>query len=119
MRRWKERKASKKQVTGNEVKRDGVERKETMANKREILIVEDSKLQAETLAQILVQEGYAVRSAPDGLEGLSMLAESRPNLVISDVWMPRMNGYELCRALKDDNTARQHSHNIAHVGLQV
>ena len=88
-----------------------------MANNREILIVEDSRLQAETLAQMLVQEGYAVRTAPDGLEGLSMFAESRPNLVISDVWMPKMNGYELCRALKNDRTAQSYSHNTAYLGL--
>ena len=88
-----------------------------MVTKKEILIVEDSRLQAQTLAQMLVQEGYSVRSAPDGSEGLSMLAESRPNLVISDVWMPKMNGYELCRALKKDKTARSYSHNTAYFGL--
>ena len=77
-----------------------------MANSGEILIVEDSRLQAETLAQILLQEGYTVKTAPDGLEGLSMFAQSQPNLVISDVWMPKMNGYELCRALKNDKTAK-------------
>lgn len=69
---------------------------------REILIVEDSKLQAEALAAVLSREGYALRCARDGLDGLYALAESRPSLIISDVWMPKMNGYQLCRTLKDD-----------------
>lgn len=71
---------------------------------KEILVVEDSRPQAEKLTGILVREGYAVRIAREGLDGLYKLTESRPNLIISDIWMPKMNGYQLCRALKDDRT---------------
>ncbi len=73
-----------------------------MGNTNNILIVEDSKLQAEALKKILSQKGYIVTAAKDGLEGLYALMNLMPDLIISDVWMPNMNGYEFCRAVKDD-----------------
>jgi putative nucleotidyltransferase with HDIG domain len=73
-----------------------------MGNTNNILIVEDSKLQAEALKKILSQKGYVVTVAKDGLEGLYVLMNSVPDLIISDVWMPNMDGYEFCRAVKDD-----------------
>jgi PAS domain S-box-containing protein len=73
---------------------------------RGILIVEDSRLQAEALARVLNREGYVVTAARDGVEGLSRLAETKPDLVISDVWMPNMNGYDFCRAVKKDVNLR-------------
>lgn len=73
---------------------------------KHILVVEDSRPQAERLAGILCKEGYSVRIAGDGLEALYMLTESRPDIIVSDVWMPKMNGYELCRAIKDDSATR-------------
>jgi putative nucleotidyltransferase with HDIG domain len=71
-------------------------------NMKNILIVEDSKLQAEALNKILSRKGYTVTSAKDGLEGLYFLMDSKPDLIISDIWMPNMNGYEFCRTVKDD-----------------
>ena len=72
-----------------------------------VLVLEDSKAQAERLAETLHQEGHGVLLAKDGLEGLYALQQSLPDLIISDVWMPRMNGYEFCRAVKGDaNLAR-------------
>lgn len=69
-----------------------------------ILVVEDSKLQAASLTHILQNEGYIVNIASDGVSAMSMLEESLlPDLIISDIWMPKMNGYELCRALKSNN----------------
>ena len=67
-----------------------------------VLLVEDSKLQAEMLSVILNKAGYATSWAKDGLEGLYSVMSTRPNLIISDISMPRMNGYELCQAVKSD-----------------
>jgi PAS domain S-box-containing protein/putative nucleotidyltransferase with HDIG domain len=78
----------------------------TAGDKREILIVEDSKLQAAALTEILFRDGYKVLAAKDGVEGLQRLLETRPDLVISDVWMPNMNGYEFCRTVKDAGALR-------------
>jgi signal transduction histidine kinase len=66
----------------------------------EILIVEDSRTQAERLAHMLEQHRYRLAVARNGREALAAIAERRPALVISDVVMPEMDGYELCRELK-------------------
>jgi PAS domain S-box-containing protein/putative nucleotidyltransferase with HDIG domain len=73
---------------------------------KKILIAEDSKSQAKILTETLSKSGYAVTLAEDGLAGLYKLTKSKPDLVISDVWMPKMNGYELCRTLKNDRELR-------------
>jgi signal transduction histidine kinase/DNA-binding response OmpR family regulator len=66
----------------------------------EILIVEDSPTQAEVLKYLLEQHGYAVLAANNGKQALSFLDNHKPALVISDIVMPEMDGYELCRQIK-------------------
>ena len=68
----------------------------------EILIVEDSPVEAEMLRRVLVRSGYRVTLATNGEDGLQALREHPCALVISDINMPRMNGYELCHAIKLD-----------------
>lgn len=65
-----------------------------------ILIVEDSPTQAEQLCYILEKHNYQVRAARNGNAALAMIKEERPTLIISDILMPEMNGYELCRRIK-------------------
>ena len=71
-----------------------------------VLLVEDSKLQADVLTNMLRKAGYSTNWARDGLEGLYSVMSARPNLVISDISMPRMNGYELCQTIKSDESLR-------------
>ena len=68
----------------------------------EILIVEDSPVEAEVLRRTLDKAGYAVRIAHNGDEGLQAIRAYRPALVMSDINMPVMNGFQLCRAIKYD-----------------
>ena len=68
----------------------------------EILIVEDSPTQAERLRRLIQSKSYNVRVAANGKLALALLREHRPQLVLSDIIMPEMNGYELCRAIKED-----------------
>jgi two-component system cell cycle sensor histidine kinase/response regulator CckA len=68
----------------------------------EILIAEDSPTQAEQLHYLLTEAGHSVLKAPDGEQALALARDRRPTLVITDVVMPRMDGYTLCRALKAD-----------------
>lgn len=70
----------------------------------EILIVEDSPTQALELRYLLEAAGCSVRVAKDGLEALAMVAEKLPTIVISDIVMPKMDGYALCRQLKNDSS---------------
>lgn len=72
----------------------------------EILIVEDSPVEAELLRRILFRAGYRVRLAKNGEEGLTFARDIRPDLVMSDIQMPLMNGYELCREIKRDGALR-------------
>jgi PAS domain S-box-containing protein len=66
----------------------------------EILIVEDSPTQAEQLKYLLEKHGYKVSVANNGKQALSLFGRQNPALVISDIIMPEMNGYELCRQMK-------------------
>jgi len=71
----------------------------------EILVAEDSPTQAEHLARVLGQDPLCparVRVAADGEAALRAARQLPPDLVVSDIAMPRMDGYALCRALKDD-----------------
>jgi diguanylate cyclase (GGDEF)-like protein/PAS domain S-box-containing protein len=72
------------------------------SDRGELLIVEDSSVQAMALKRVLLREGFDVLIARDGAEGLSMVREKQPAIVISDIVMPGMNGFELCRAIKED-----------------
>jgi two-component system sensor histidine kinase/response regulator len=73
-----------------------------MTTTPEILIVEDSPVEAELLRRTLARAGYAVSIAHNGEEALQAARGRRPALVMSDINMPLMNGYQLCRAIKDD-----------------
>ena len=77
-----------------------------MSSKSRILVVDDHKRLVTIIQRILELEGHEVVTAFDGLEGLWKAREEKPNLVILDVVMPEMDGYEVCRRLQDDpNTA--------------
>jgi two-component system, sensor histidine kinase and response regulator len=65
-----------------------------------ILVVEDSPTQAEKLRQLLSSQGYKVRIALNGRLAMELIEQARPDLVLSDVIMPEMDGYTLCRAIK-------------------
>jgi PAS domain S-box-containing protein/diguanylate cyclase (GGDEF)-like protein len=77
--------------------------REPSARCYDILVAEDSPTQAQHLARFLEQEpDCRVRLTADGHAALEAARAQRPDLVISDIAMPRMDGYALCRALKDD-----------------
>ena len=67
-----------------------------------VLIVNDEPDQLTLMGSLLRKAGYSVLTAADGLEGLTLARRERPDLVISDVSMPGMNGLELCRAIRTD-----------------
>ncbi|MGV3655350.1 MAG: EAL domain-containing protein [Noviherbaspirillum sp.] len=72
----------------------------------EILVVEDSQTQAEQLAHLLSSSGFRVRIASNGRLGLEQARIARPALVISDIAMPEMDGFEMCRQLRQDHALR-------------
>jgi PAS domain S-box-containing protein len=68
-----------------------------------VLIVNDEPDQLTLMSSLLRKAGYSVLTAEDGAEGLSLARRERPDLVISDVSMPRMNGLEFCRQIRADS----------------
>ncbi|MFZ3072830.1 MAG: response regulator, partial [Thermodesulfobacteriota bacterium] len=74
-----------------------------MKNDTYILIVEDSRTQASQLADILIPLGYRISIAYNGKEALVLLKDHKPAIVVADILMPEMDGYELCKAIKSDS----------------
>lgn len=72
-----------------------------------VLVVEDDLAQRKIIFKILKQIGVEVIFASDGVEALEMVHNNNPQLVILDVIIPRMNGYEVCRRLKSDNRTQK------------
>jgi DNA-binding response OmpR family regulator/signal transduction histidine kinase len=68
----------------------------------EILVVEDSPTQAAELEHILQESGYQTTTASNGKEALACIARRKPTVVITDIIMPEMDGYALCKRLKSD-----------------
>jgi len=68
----------------------------------DILIAEDSRTQADLLGFLLEQHGYRVTIAANGKQALEAAQAQKPTLIISDIVMPEMDGYELCKAIKSD-----------------
>ncbi|MDC8758958.1 hybrid sensor histidine kinase/response regulator [Janthinobacterium fluminis] len=77
---------------------------EIQADGIEILIVEDSPTQAERLRRLIQSAHYGARVAGNGQLALAAIRARKPQLVLSDIVMPEMNGYDLCRAIKSDTT---------------
>ena len=65
-----------------------------------ILVIDDEKPLADTLTLILQSAGYETKAAYDGAAALSQIESFRPDVVISDVIMPGMNGVEVCRRIQ-------------------
>jgi DNA-binding response OmpR family regulator len=68
-----------------------------------ILVIEDSATQALHLQGLLEEAGLQVIWAPDGRAGLKMAHESHPDLIVLDVQLPDMNGFQVCQDLKSQN----------------
>lgn len=77
-----------------------------MVGKAHILIVDDDPDKLNLLKFALTQAGYQVRTAHDGEEGLAAISSFDPDLIVSDIMMPRMNGYELARRIRANPQTR-------------
>ncbi|NJK33920.1 MAG: response regulator [Oscillatoriales cyanobacterium SM2_2_1] len=71
-----------------------------------VLIVDDSAMVLEMVAEQLRQQGMSVIEARDGAEAVEKIKVTPPDLVVTDVVMPKMNGYELCRWIKNNSTTK-------------
>ena len=74
-----------------------------MSDKHLILVVDDDPDLVESVAMKLESSGFRVAKAYDGVEAWEKIRLEKPDLVLLDVMMPRKDGYELCREIKDDS----------------
>lgn len=70
------------------------------ANLKKVLIVDDEPDILEIISYNLIKEGYEIATAKDGLEALEKIASFKPNLVILDIMMPKMDGVEVCKIVR-------------------
>src|SRR5215471_15957528 len=73
---------------------------EMATDKSKVLVVDDEPQITRVLRTVLTSHGYQVRTAAEGESALTNFSEWRPELVITDLYMPRMDGIELCRRIR-------------------
>jgi two-component system OmpR family response regulator len=69
-----------------------------------ILIVEDDQALLDVLKYNLTKEGYNVVAATDGIQALEVARESKPDLILLDIMLPKMSGFDVCRILRKETT---------------
>lgn len=68
-----------------------------------ILIVEDDKFLRDLISKKLVGEGYRIALAVDGKEALTMIGQEKPDLILLDIILPGMNGFDVLKQIKEDS----------------
>lgn len=71
--------------------------------RKKIIIIEDEEILLNLLQKKLSGEGYEVSTAGNGLEGLSAMKKAKPDLVLLDIVMPKMGGFEVLREMRKNN----------------
>lgn len=71
--------------------------------KKRVLVVDDDQVIRDLIISFLSFSGYEVSGAQNGKEGLDIVKEHQPDLIISDIHMPQMNGFQLLKEVKDIN----------------
>ena len=69
---------------------------------KKILVVDDSKTELHHLSEVLGKRGYTVRTAENGEDAMKKLGEEKPDLILMDIVMPGLNGFQLTRAITRD-----------------
>ncbi len=70
---------------------------------KSLLVIDDTESYRTTMEKILAKKGYAVRTANNAFDGIGMIRDKRPDLILCDVMMPGMDGYSVLEFLKNDS----------------
>ncbi|MBZ1345169.1 MAG: response regulator [Candidatus Nealsonbacteria bacterium] len=73
---------------------------------KKILFIEDESILQKTLTNLLQNEGYEVISALDGKTGLQLVKEKKPDLILLDLVLPKMHGFDVFKKLKEDEETK-------------
>jgi twitching motility two-component system response regulator PilG len=71
-----------------------------------VMVIDDSNTIRRTTEALLQKAGYAVYTAADGFEAMSMIADHRPDIIFVDIMMPRLDGYQTCSLIKNNRQFR-------------
>lgn len=74
---------------------------------KKILLVEDEEIMIDLLQRKLIREGYEVLVARDGEEGLKIMKEAKPDLILLDIIMPKMGGFEVMEEMNKDEELKK------------
>jgi DNA-binding response OmpR family regulator len=77
-----------------------------LVSRKKILIVEDEESLLKLESILLTSKGYEVRGVPNGQAALSAIEEDLPDLVLLDIMLPEIDGFEVCRRIKNDDRTR-------------
>jgi twitching motility two-component system response regulator PilG len=86
---------------------DDDHKKEKSMNKKKVLIVEDEESLLKLESILLTSKGYDVTGVPDGQSALDLIETMKPDLVLLDIMLPEIDGFEVCRRIKS-NEATKH-----------
>jgi len=75
-------------------------------SKKKILVVEDEESLLKLESILLTSKGYDVQGATNGQEALDLLADVQPDLILLDIMLPNMDGFEVCRRIKENPETR-------------
>jgi len=78
-----------------------------MNKNKKILVIEDEATLQKALNEILSREGYEVVSSLDGLRGLELAQKENPDLILLDIILPKMDGFEVLKRIKEDDKISQ------------
>jgi len=78
-----------------------------MSDKGRVLVVDDDRALVRIAQSVLQKQGFDVLTAFDGLEGLQKAQEEKPDVIVLDISMPKMDGYQVCHRLQEDPNTRQ------------
>jgi PAS domain S-box-containing protein len=87
--------------------RDLADHGDARATPHDIMVVDDNPIILKLLQKVLEHQGYTVRTADSGAEALKSIASLLPDLILLDIKMPEMDGFEVCRRLKATETTRE------------
>ncbi len=71
-----------------------------------VMVIDDSKTIRRSAETLLKREGYEVVTATDGFEALAKIADQHPNIIFVDIMMPRLDGYQTCALIKNNQKFR-------------
>jgi len=71
-----------------------------------VLVVDDNRTYLEAISSLLSESGLEVSTAMDGVEAMDIIGQQKPDVVVLDIVMPGMNGYEVCREVKKDESTK-------------